>query len=79
MAPKKIIPFFAELGKMLNLIRSISAELTQANVHLKIVAGSISELSQEGNVYNTCLVFGNGGQIEAKHRKIHLFDIDTPG
>ena len=29
MAPKKIIPFFAELGKMLNLVRSISAELNE--------------------------------------------------
>lgn len=29
MVPKKTIPFFAELGKMMNFIRSISAELTE--------------------------------------------------
>ncbi|MFT3678732.1 MAG: hypothetical protein QM791_00580 [Ferruginibacter sp.] len=29
MAPKKSTPFFAELGKMLNSIRSISAELNE--------------------------------------------------
>ena len=29
MTPKKTTPFFAELGKMLNLIRSITAELNE--------------------------------------------------
>jgi sulfur relay (sulfurtransferase) DsrF/TusC family protein len=29
MTPKKVTPFFAELGKMLNLIRSISTELNE--------------------------------------------------
>lgn len=43
-----------------------------------IVGGSIPE--QEGDkVYNTCLVYSPTGQVVAKHRKVHLFDIDVPG
>jgi omega-amidase len=29
--------------------------------------------------YNTCLVFNPDGRVVAKHRKVHLFDIDVPG
>lgn len=29
--------------------------------------------------YNTCVVCGPDGEILAKHRKVHLFDIDVPG
>ncbi|KAB1227074.1 Omega-amidase,chloroplastic [Morella rubra] len=45
---------------------------------ITIVGGSIPERS--GNsVYNTCCVFGTDGKLKAKHRKVHLFDIDIPG
>jgi omega-amidase len=43
-----------------------------------IVAGSIPERSG-GNLYNTCCVFDKNGELKAKFRKIHLFDIDIPG
>ncbi|MDQ0996131.1 putative amidohydrolase [Phyllobacterium ifriqiyense] len=43
-----------------------------------IHAGSIVE--QDGNkYYNTTIVFGPDGKELAKYRKIHLFDVDTPG
>lgn len=43
-----------------------------------LVGGSIPEKS--GNqLYNTCFVFGVDGELMAKHRKIHLFDVDIPG
>lgn len=43
-----------------------------------IAAGTIPEL--EGNkVYNTAYVFDKGGKQTAKHRKMHLFDIDIEG
>lgn len=43
-----------------------------------IVGGTIIE--REGNrLYNTCLVYDNRGSLIAKHRKVHLFDIDIPG
>jgi omega-amidase len=43
-----------------------------------IVGGSIPERSN-GHLYNTCCVFDKDGELKAKHRKVHLFDIDIPG
>lgn len=42
-----------------------------------IVGGSIPELADD-LVYNTSLTFNPQGEIIAKHRKAHLFDIDIP-
>ena len=43
-----------------------------------IVGGSIPE--REGDrLYNTCFVFDDEGRQVARHRKVHLFDIDAPG
>ncbi|MBR3473644.1 MAG: carbon-nitrogen hydrolase family protein [Oscillospiraceae bacterium] len=45
---------------------------------LWIVGGSVPE--REGDkLYNTCFVFDSEGRIAARHRKVHLFDIDAPG
>ncbi|KAJ1448522.1 carbon-nitrogen hydrolase [Pelagophyceae sp. CCMP2097] len=44
-----------------------------------IVGGSVPELGACGNVYNTSPVIDSQGQVVAKHRKVHLFDIDVPG
>ncbi|XP_059633190.1 omega-amidase, chloroplastic-like isoform X2 [Cornus florida] len=53
------------------------SELSRS-LHITIVGGSIPERSGD-RLYNTCCVFGNDGKLLAKHRKIHLFDIDIPG
>ncbi|XP_019404413.1 PREDICTED: omega-amidase NIT2 isoform X2 [Crocodylus porosus] len=42
-----------------------------------LVGGSIPEQAC-GKFYNTCTVFGPDGAMVAKHRKIHLFDINIP-
>ncbi|KAK2391942.1 Nitrilase/cyanide hydratase and apolipoprotein N-acyltransferase family protein [Trifolium repens] len=47
-------------------------------LNITIVGGSIPERSGD-RLYNTCCVFGTDGKLKAKHRKIHLFDIDIPG
>ena len=47
-------------------------------LELYIVGGSIPELSS-GRVFNTCYVYGRDGNLLAKHRKVHLFDIDVAG
>ena len=54
----------------------LCAEAKRHGVHL--VGGSISEREGE-RVYNTCIVVDPSGVVVAKHRKVHLFDIDVPG
>jgi omega-amidase len=43
-----------------------------------LIGGSIPE-DDDGKLYNTSTVFNPEGTMIAKHRKIHLFDIDVPG
>ena len=43
-----------------------------------ILGGSIYE--REGDrIYNTSLLFDRTGELAARYRKIHLFDVDLPG
>jgi len=44
-----------------------------------LVGGSFPELGDDGRIYNTCFVFDERGEQIARHRKVHLFDIDIPG
>ncbi|MGI6684439.1 MAG: carbon-nitrogen hydrolase family protein [Bacillota bacterium] len=44
-----------------------------------LVGGSIPEIDEEKHIYNTSFVFDPKGQQIAKHRKMHLFDIDIKG
>ena len=46
--------------------------------HILLVGGSIPE-SEDGKLYNSCFVYDSDGQLIARHRKIHLFDVDLPG
>lgn len=43
-----------------------------------LVGGSIPE-NENGRTYNTCFVFDRDGALIARHRKVHLFDVDVPG
>ena len=42
-------------------------------------AGSMPERGGDGRVYNTAYVFDRSGRQIARHRKLHLFDIDVKG
>ena len=42
-------------------------------------AGTMPETDEDGNIYNTAYVFDRNGKCIAKHRKMHLFDIDVKG
>jgi omega-amidase len=73
------LPFVEEYAEIesssetLNFLSEISKE---KNIYL--IGGSIVE--KDGNdYYNTCYCFNKNGEIKAKHRKLHLFDIDIPG
>lgn len=60
-----------------------SAEMLQQTAkdqQVYLIGGSIPERdAADGKLYNTCLVYGPTGALLAKHRKVHLFDIDIPG
>ena len=43
-----------------------------------LVGGSVPEI-EEGRMYNTCFIFDAEGRQIARHRKVHLFEIDVPG
>ena len=43
-----------------------------------LVGGSIPEKDGD-KLYNTCFVLDKNGDIIARHRKMHLFDVDIPG
>ena len=51
---------------------------TAARLNMTVVAGSYPELC-DGKIYNTSCVYGTEGTLIAKHRKMHLFDIDVEG
>lgn len=55
-------------------LNTISRLAKNHNVH--ILAGSIPE-REDDKLYNTSYLFDKSGNILAKHRKMHLFDIDV--
>ncbi|EOY09093.1 Nitrilase/cyanide hydratase and apolipoprotein N-acyltransferase family protein, putative [Theobroma cacao] len=52
--------------------------LKYGTAHIRMTASQFM-LKILTQLYNTCCVFGTDGKLKAKHRKIHLFDIDIPG
>jgi omega-amidase len=44
-----------------------------------LIGGSIPEKDSSGKYFNTNISFNPQGEEIAKHRKVHLFDIDVPG
>lgn len=70
--------FFAEYaeeipGQSTEVFSGIAAENK-----VFLVAGSIPERCGK-KLFNTCTVYDPEGTLIAKHRKVHLFDIDIPG
>jgi omega-amidase len=41
-----------------------------------IVGGSFPEVCEDGSIYNTSVSVSPAGAVIAKHRKVHLFDVD---
>jgi predicted amidohydrolase len=62
-------------GPTIDRVGALAREL---GIH--IVAGSILERgAPEGKVYNTSCLVSPRGEILARYRKLHLFDVDLPG
>ncbi|XP_021859346.1 omega-amidase, chloroplastic isoform X2 [Spinacia oleracea] len=69
--------YFEKCGEELNTEESSATYhmLSEiSSIHqITIVGGSIPE-RRNGQMYNTCCVFGPDGKLKAKHSKLHLFD-----
>ncbi|MBE6489853.1 MAG: carbon-nitrogen hydrolase family protein [Methanobrevibacter sp.] len=68
---------FIEYGEAENdsYTLNIISKLAKSN-QVYILAGSIPE-KENDELYNTSYLFNQKGEIIAKHRKMHLFDIDV--
>lgn len=66
---------YAALGHH-EAVKAMSAWAKEFGILL--VGGSIPE-TEGGRIYNTCFVFDKQGRQIARHRKVHLFDVDLPG
>jgi deaminated glutathione amidase len=58
-------------------VAAMSGWAAEHRVHL--VGGSITERAASGRLFNTSLVFGPSGELLARYRKIHLFDVEVAG
>ena len=69
----KFIEYFEEetTSKTLNSMQDIASE---ENIYLQ--SGSIPE-KESNHLYNTAYLINPKGKIIGKHRKMHMFDIDT--
>ena len=65
---------YCEEEKTSKTLKAISRLAGENNVY--ILSGSIPE-KDAGKLYNTSYLFDKTGKIIAKHRKMHLFDIDV--
>jgi len=66
--------FSSHTSPTISLLRKLSKSLEI------FVLGSLPELDPlTQNHYNTAVCFNPSGELIAKHRKLHLFDIDIPG
>lgn len=72
---KEYFKKYAALGHE-QTVEAMSAWAAELGVIL--VGGSIPE-TEGGRIYNSCFVFDRQGRQIARHRKLHLFDVDLPG
>lgn len=69
-------PVYAETYPEGQTFSMLAAAAAEEKVYL--VGGSVPEQDGE-RVYNSSFVFGPDGNLLARHRKMHLFDVDLPG
>lgn len=60
-------------------IRAMAEIAKEKDIHL--IGGSIpiKDPDSKNKIFNVSYSFDNNGEIKAKYRKIHLFDVDIPG
>ena len=76
LGPEGRIPEIAETlpdGRISERIASIARERA-----MWVLGGSVHEV-EEGRIYNSAPLFDRSGELVARYRKIHLFDVDLGG
>lgn len=70
---------FSEEEKNSETIKFMSDLAKEKNIYL--IGGSIpiKDPLQQNKIFNVSYSFDNKGEIQAKYRKMHLFDVDIPG
>ncbi len=76
LGPDREIVDNAELFASSPTLEAIRNKALEHNIYIHM--GSFAERDGE-QVYNTGVVFNSAGDIVAKYRKIHLFDVEVPG
>ncbi|XP_050478441.1 omega-amidase NIT2-like isoform X3 [Bombus huntii] len=56
---------------------SVASSNAAKENNIYVVGGTMPEI-EGAKLYNTCTIWGPDGTLIAKHRKVHLFDIDIP-
>ncbi len=78
-------PFYGSHRRMRELAGSVPGELTEPlsavarENEMWVLGGSVPEVDDDGRVFNTSCLFDRDGELVARYRKIHLFDVDLPG
>ncbi len=60
-------------GRLTDRVGSLAGELG-----IWVLGGSVLE-ADDGRVYDTSVLFDRTGEVVARYRKIHLYDVDLPG
>lgn len=82
----EVVDYFGEKEGVAAIKTSIPGEVSDvfaglaAELGIWLLAGSIHEaIDGDERTYNTSLLFDRNGMLQARYRKIHLYDVQIPG
>lgn len=73
---ESLFPVFAEAYPEGQTFQMLARTAQKENIYL--IGGSVPERDGDA-IYNTSFAFDPRGQLIARHRKVHLFDVDITG
>lgn len=80
----ELFPFYGSHGRSQELAAPVPGPLTDPLAEVArargmwVLGGSVPEAA-DGHVYNASALFDREGELVARYRKIHLFDVDIAG
>jgi predicted amidohydrolase len=82
----ELFPFLAAAGRLAEVAEPlaggpISQMLSRVarERSLWVLGGSLAERGEHGGIHNTSPLLDRSGELVARYRKIHLFDVELPG